>query len=258
MLGKLKRQIAFTLGICLALATRGAPLEASEPVTPSLHTGVVYPFEALMAKKRGKVDAEFVIDPAGHLISVSILHSDAPEFSAAVLAYADATDFSRLVGPKPAAASPNLPNTTLRAVQLTIEFDERTRSKVLSSISTPSAAALEILRKLRADPSGKEFSGANNLDVPLKIVEHNAPIFPRELQDTHAEGNAVVEFYVANDGQVVLPRVVSATHPAFGFSACQSVKFWKFNAPIRNGQAVVVRAQIPVRYSLKPSTATRP
>jgi TonB family protein len=109
---------------------------------------------------------------------------------------------------------------------------------------------LEVLKTLRSDPATKEYGGANNLDTPLQVVSHQKPIFPRQLQGTHREGSATVEFYVGKDGRVLLPRAISATEPAFGYSACQSVAAWRFNAPLRNGKPVVVRARIPINYSL--------
>lgn len=209
---------------------------------------VVYPFEALLAQKRGKVEVDFIIDQQGRLVSASIVKSDAPEFSAAVLAYADAMDFSQLVKATKAVAKD--PNQALLALHQTIEFDERSRSKVTTAISTPPPAALEILKSLRRDPSGKEFGNASNLDNPLQVVRHSSPVFPRTLQEKLREGSATVEFYIAKDGQVLLPRAVSASDPAFGYSACQSVAGWKFTLPSRNGKPTVVRARIPINYSL--------
>lgn len=214
---------------------------------------VVYPFEALLAGKRGKVEADFLIDREGHLVNSTILKSDAPEFSEAVRAYADATDFS--IHAIAARKTTEGKGQDVIVLHQSIEFDERVRGKNLYSISTPSPAALDVLKTLRSDPASKEYGGANNLDTPLQVVSHNKPVFPRQLQTTHQEGSATVEFYVGKDGWVLLPRVISATDPAFGYSACQSIAAWRFNAPMRSGKPVVVRVRLPVNYSLNAAPA---
>lgn len=156
---------------------------------------VVYPFEALLAQKRGKVEADFVVDQHGGLVSTSIAKSDAPEFSAAVMTYTDAMDFTQLM--KGAKAAAKDPAQVLLALHQTIEFDERLRSKIISSISTPSPAGLEVLKALRHDPSGREFGSASSLDTPPQIVRHTNPVFSRTLQEKLSEGSAIVEFYIA-------------------------------------------------------------
>ncbi len=230
----------------LARAETESPTAATNTLQP-----VVYPFEALLAGKRGKVEADFVIDRQGRLVNVTIGKTDAPEFSETVRAHAEATDFS--LHAAMAAKTKEGRNGELLLLHQKFEFDDRPGRKVFLSIATPSPAAQEILKKLRNDPTGKEYGGANNLDAPLQIISHTKPVFPRQLVETHPAGSAMVEFYVSTDGRVLLPRVISATAPAFGYSACQSVASWRFTAPLRNGNPVVVRVRVPVNYSLNPA-----
>lgn len=235
--------------LAIAIATVAlAGVETKPSTAPVAISPVVYPFEALLAGKRGKVEADFTVDRQGRLLSVTILKSDAPEFSEAVRAHAEATDFSFHAGVVGKMTQHR--NEEIHTLHQNFEFEDRPRGKSLLSITTPTPAALEVLKMLRNDPATKEYGGANNLDTPLQVVSHNKPVFPRQLQETHKEGSATVEFYVGKDGGVLLPRAISATAPAFGYSACQSVASWRFTAPVRNGKPVVVRVRIPVNYSL--------
>jgi len=239
--------------VVIAVSSTSGALAGEEPSIKDAKViqQVVYPLEALLTEKRGKVEADFTIDRRGQLMNVTILKSDAPEFSEAVRAYADATDFS--IHAVAAWKTPEARGQDVVVLHQSIEFDERIDGKRIYSISTPSTAALEVLKTLRSGPATKEYGGANNLDVPLRVVSNSQPVFPKQLQETHQQGSATVEFYVGKDGRVLLPRAVSATDPAFGYSACQSVASWRFNSPMRNGNPVVVRVRIPINYSLNPA-----
>jgi TonB family protein len=74
-------------------------------------------------------------------------------------------------------------------------------------------------------------------------------MFPSTLIGKVAEGKAVVEFLIDHDGNVQLPRIVSATDPAFGYAAVQGVAAWKFAPLTSRGQPVDVRAKAPVEFT---------
>jgi outer membrane biosynthesis protein TonB len=52
---------------------------------------------------------------------------------------------------------------------------------------------------------------------------------------------------------VRLPRIISATDPAFGFAAAQAVFGWQFKPPTKGGQPVVTKVRIPFGFEDKPS-----
>jgi TonB family protein len=69
----------------------------------------------------------------------------------------------------------------------------------------------------------------------------------------------MIEVLVDEEGRARLPRVVSATDPAFGYAAVQAVSTWWFEPPRAAGKTVVARAQIPFRFGPKaPSSPSAP
>jgi TonB family protein len=96
-----------------------------------------------------------------------------------------------------------------------------------------------------------EIVAANKLDKPLRPISQRPPVFPVTLPETVTKGTAVVEILVDSDGYVRLPRVVSATHPAFGFAAVQAVASWRFE-PLRAAhRSAVTRVRVPFEFISK-------
>ncbi len=87
------------------------------------------------------------------------------------------------------------------------------------------------------------------LDKPLKPLSRMTPISP--LSAKAPTGEAMIEFLVDEDGKVYLPRIVSATEPCYGYAAIQAVASWRFEEPTKQGISVVVRAKVPIRFSVK-------
>lgn len=52
----------------------------------------------------------------------------------------------------------------------------------------------------------------------------------------------------APDQLVVLPRMVSASAPAFGYAAVQTVATWRFEPPTSGGKPVMARARVPFTF----------
>jgi len=65
------------------------------------------------------------------------------------------------------------------------------------------------------------------------------------------EGEATVEVLINEEGKVFLPRIVSASEPAFGWAAVQAVAAWRFEPPTRNSAPVVTRVRIPFGFQIK-------
>lgn len=77
----------------------------------------------------------------------------------------------------------------------------------------------------------------------LVTVKEAEPIFPSQLDDAVTGGEAEIEFFVDRSGAVRLPRIVSASEPAFGYAACQAVAAWAFSEPRQAGAPVIVRVR---------------
>ncbi|MDB6128188.1 MAG: transport protein TonB, partial [Verrucomicrobia bacterium] len=59
-------------------------------------------------------------------------------------------------------------------------------------------------------------------------------------------------------GRARLPRIVSATDPAFGWSALQAIAEWRFVPPRRGGKEEIVRARIPFDFNGPVAEARKP
>ena len=78
--------------------------------------------------------------------------------------------------------------------------------------------------------------------------------FPEVLKAAGgAKGEAMIEFVIARDGRVRLPRIVSASAPEFGWAAATSVSQWLFNAPRREGKPVDVKVAMPMSFDVPQS-----
>ncbi len=206
--------------------------------------GPVYPFDALLKEKAGKVTLECLVDGESKLISTEVKESSGPEFTGAAIAYAEAVDFTMGGGLKS-------PGKEMRILTQELVFDVGLCDRPIKQPSCPSKSAMEILEKLRTDPTGKQFARVKHLDGALVPLKQKAPVFPKALQDKAGAGEAVVDFYIDQQGFAVLPRIVSASDPAFGYAACQSIDTWSFQPPLREGKPTVVKVRIPVNFRLK-------
>lgn len=206
---------------------------APEPVSTLM---AAYPFEALLAGKEGRVTASYIIDREGRVAAVKIREATDPTFGAAVIAMIDGWRF------KPARKADG--SATFAVVSLTRDFQANGRGDV--PVSSSARALLGQIEDKRL-----VCAKADELDVPLKPVSSRPPIYPSSLREAGQDGEAMIEFYVDKDGDAQLPRIVSATDPAFGYAAAQAVATWRFVAPKRAGKAVVVRAQQLVKFHLK-------
>ena len=90
---------------------------------------------------------------------------------------------------------------------------------------------------------------AGKLDVRLRPTSARPPVFPSSLDGSVTKGEATVELLIDEDGRARLPRVVSASAPAFGWAAVQAVSTWRFDPPRQAGGPVVTRVRIPFIFS---------
>ena len=81
-----------------------------------------------------------------------------------------------------------------------------------------------------------------DLDVTPQLLSRHLPVFPSALVGKVAEGQVTLEFLIDHYGNVQLPRVVSATNPAFGYAAMQGASAWKFAPPTSHGKPVNARS----------------
>jgi TonB family protein len=90
---------------------------------------------------------------------------------------------------------------------------------------------------------------ANAADGPPRPFVGPSPEYPKALLKTNEAGNAVVVMHISVHGSVVDPQVQSASDPAFGTSAIEALRLWRFLPQIKNGKPVETLATIPVQFA---------
>lgn len=205
------------------------PLKDSLDVLPSPLVMIepVHPLERLLAAETGSATVEFAVNERGHVGPVVLVSATQPDFGAALVAAVEAWLFNP--GQKGG-------QTVAASLRVTHEF-------------TPpvGGAAGRLVAALQ--PGGTGIGGAGGLDRKLAPLWRGFPVYPAELKAEHPTGKAQIEFVIDREGRARLPRVVSATHAAFGWAAATAISQWVFEPPVRGGQPVDVRVSIPVGFS---------
>jgi TonB family protein len=209
------------------------------PPKPANAVFAVYPFELLRDRVGGTVEVQFLVDPSGEVEQATVIKATRAEFGQAVLAMLDECRFQpAMKGAKP----------TWSAMHVNQEFSDFDGDVPVSD------EARDLLHELKREKPA--FCSPKNLDAPLQPLSRRAPVFPSALVGKVSRGKAAVEFFIDRDGNVQLPRVVSATDPAFGYAAAQGVSVWKFAPPTSHGKPVDTRARINIEFA--PPAATTP
>lgn len=193
----------------------------------------VYPYAQLREKKTGKATVVVLVNQRGLVVQMAIVEESAPEFGLAAMAACEYFEFD----PGMLEGRP-----TTAAVKITLEFN---RSSIF--VSDEDTGMLSLEKK-----SPNKILGANKLDAMPKPISMRKAPFPLAARLANlSAGEATVEFLIDTDGKVRLPRILSSTHPSFGYIAVQTVANWLFEPPKAGGKAVVTRAKIPMHFKLK-------
>ena len=194
----------------------------------------VYPYFLFRDEVFGRASVIMLIDAGGRVIEVKVIEATKPEFGLALAASAEAFSFvPAMKGGKPTQA----------VLKIKQEFTS-------SDFGTVVTDKDEELIKLEKKHPEKIFL-PKKLDSPLKVISQCTPVFPSLVQSQFMQGEAKIEVLIDQDGKVRLPRIVTATDPAFGYAAVQAVVAWRFEPPMVGGKPVVVRARVPFEFKLE-------
>jgi TonB family protein len=75
------------------------------------------------------------------------------------------------------------------------------------------------------------------------------PVYPAKLAAAKTQGRAVVRIHILATGAVADPALVSATDPAFGDAALESMRQWRFLPRLKDGHAVDTVVNMPVDFA---------
>ncbi len=210
----------------------GAAASVAPDVAPKPRATVVpvFPYELLRAETEGSARIRMLIDERGRIVGVVVDNATHPEFGLALTAAAEAFAFD------PALKAGKAVSSALGMEQKFKRFGE----------SLVTSDDLDLLRRETKKPESIVSPG--KLDKALKPVVTQAPKYPPSLNDESAPGSALIEFLIDEKGRARLPRIVQASHPAFGYAAAQAVVGWRFEPPEIKGKPVVVRVRLPFDF----------
>lgn len=198
----------------------------------------VYPYALRKDDVSGKAQVAMWIGTSGRVVRVDIISADKPEFGLALAAAAEGFVFD----PALKAGKP---------VPYALKLDQS-----FSSFELRDDTSDDLLRLEKKHP--ERIVGGGKLDAPLKPISRRAPVFPVGVAENTTTGNAVIECLIDENGHARLPRIVSASEPAFGYAAMQAANAWWFERPTVGGKPAVARVQIPFSFSLKTTKPAKP
>jgi TonB family protein len=207
--------------------------------TPPKATGValpVYPHAQWVAKTKGKASVAMVVDANGNVSQTKILEASSPEFGLALAAAVEESTFTPALKdgqPIPAAVRRNhdfLPSG----------------SDILSTDQDR-----DMLKVIAKHP--ERIVAASALDKAIKPTLARKPLIPTAHRQSGATGSATLEMIIDQEGRVLLPQIIEASAPEFGYAAVQAVKQWTFVHPTVDGKPVYVRVRIPIDFVMPES-----
>lgn len=211
--------------------TTSTKVQASAEGRAKHEVALVYPYEMIIQGKPGWAEASFVIDYGGKALFTNPSGASDPAFAKAAVAMIEANEFAP------------------------VKKDKRARMTLSSQrINFPGEAALDseakrILAELRKPQP--TLCAQGELDERPKAIHQAAPVYPRAMKDDGLTGQAEIEFVVTADGNVLFPRIISATQEDFGWAAAAAVAQWRFESPTKNGQKVDARITVPVLFDAR-------
>ncbi|MFT3783979.1 MAG: energy transducer TonB [Nibricoccus sp.] len=221
--------VALTTGMWAG--SNSAAQSQSEQVQPKRQIALIYPYEMLIQGKTGWAETNFVVDYAGRPLFTTASGSSDPAFAKAAIAMIEASEFAPVKKDRRA---------TMAQTSQRFNFPGET--------SLP-ADARRVLNELRKpQPS---ICNVSDLDERPKALRQDVPVYPRAMKDDGLTGQVEIEFIVTANGDVVFPRIISASHEDFGWAAAAAVAQWRFQPPMKNGQKVDAKMTVPILFDAR-------
>jgi TonB family protein len=198
----------------------------------------VYPYSLLRKGKTGSAVVVCAIDQTGVVGETRVNEATFPELGESLAAALEAQTFTP-------AKRGGQDTVSLIAVEYKFSADD---------------AAVRDDRALieRETKQPDSIVKVSKLDAQPKPTATRQPAFPAALRGKTDSGEAVIEFLIDEAGHVRLPRIVSASDPAFGDAAAQAMTAWQFVAPKAGGQPAVVKLKIPLKFTAPADSAAAP
>jgi len=207
-------------------------LRLEKVAKPKITVFAVHPFEHALERKSGSAEVRFVVGPEGDVLETMVVSASKPEFGLALAAALEAWEFEP-------AEHDGKPVQSILSHKMTFREGDR------DSVIDPPTQEI-------ADRVGrKKFVPANpkELDAAVTPKFTPQPVYPTALKARAAAGSAKIEVIIDKNGRVVLPRIVEASEPEFGWAAATAAQRWRFEPPRADGKSVELRVQIPFQFT---------
>jgi len=192
----------------------------------------VLPPEFGSLQVRATADIECLVDTDGHVTEAKVLAASHPEFGEAALTAARRWRFE-----------PGMREGHPASYRIMIPFIYK----------TPVQEALENFfhRKIFFELDGPVVPAESLPKWPVASVS-SWPHYPAKLQGSGLTGSAVIAFVINQQGEVINPELIKATHPEFVLPAMAAIVSQRF-APVldAHGQALSVSMLIQYNFDEK-------
>lgn len=199
---------------------------------PRITVFSVHPHDEAIAQRRGSAEVKILVGSHGKVVSSEVVKASKQEFGLALAAAMEAWTFEP-------AQRDGKPSSAL--LKRRHEFGFRDRDSAMDGDTTELAVRI---RKGRFEPAK-----AGSLDRPLQPRFTAPPVYPTALLNEGKPGRATIEVIVDKRGRAVLPRIVEASEPEFGWAAATAAQRWQFNPPMVKGKPVEMKVVIPFKFT---------
>jgi TonB family protein len=132
--------------------------------------------------------------------------------------------------------------------QVELDFNFKSEGVVISSVGFGSTwSAFAGPRGVRNEYWPRSLQDLDRIPIPLVATR---PDYPSEFAERGILGDAVIEFYIDEDGAVRMPAVVEADFYELGALAVSAVKGWSFEPATVHNQPVLVKARQVFEFGL--------
>ena len=209
------------------------PPKLTAPLSP------VYPYELLLQGIGGSAQVRYVVDANGRVAASTVSEADRPELGLALQAAVELFLFEPAVKDGRAIRSVSSYSLKFSASDYKLLIREHERAAFRLEKDNP-----------------EKIIKASKLDGKLVPTKRQEPAYPATLKEKNVSGEAKIQFLIDEQGRVCLPRIVSATEPAFGYAAAQAAVMWRFEPPMSGGKPAVTKVMVP--FLFKPPARTEP
>jgi TonB family protein len=213
-------------------ASKDLPTDLQYDIAPRIRIAapVVYPYELLKSKTTGKAKVYVVIDPDGNVHQVNILSASESAFGLATKSSLQSWKFY------PAQKNGKPSWSVITKEQ---NFNQFNRDTLNSHSTTKILSALK-----HGKTKIYELQELDSIPKPLYAPYPERPMKSDKLE----KAGVLLEFYLDQDGMVILPKIVSGTNEELSWITLTAVKRWQFEVPRVHGKAVAARLRMPIQF----------